>query len=392
MMDRRSFLTAASTFALSTTLTGCNSQGQAALKIRLLKNSIPAQLPGQFRKSLKDQQTNLDFRPENQLQTLFSLLKSWKQRGSSPQKSPFSLPFSLPFLGNDTATVSDLVTLGDYWLETAIRQGLIQPLNSETWQPWKQLPERWRNIVTRSDRGIPDPNGKVWAAPYRWGSTVIVYRKDIFRQKDLPLPTDWSDLWREDLKGHISLPDQPREVIGLTLKHLGQSYNTADLKTVPNLESKLLSLHKQVKFYSSDAYLQPLLLDDTWLAVGWSTDVLPLIERNQPIAAVFPPSGTALWTDLWVRPAGAQNASTLLSDWINYCWRPDVAIQLSQFSFAASPILTTLNSATLPPAVQSNPLLMPTAASLDRSEFLEPLSKTTVEQYRRLWETLRRSG
>ncbi|KAM3115372.1 extracellular solute-binding protein [Phormidesmis sp. 146-33] len=386
MMDRRSFLTAASTFALSTTLTGCNSQGQAALKIRLLKNSIPAQLPGQFRKSLNDRQVGLDFKPENQLQTLFSLLQAWKQQEGSPQKSPFSLPF----LANDSAT-PDLVTLGDYWLETAIRQGLIQPLNPDNWQQWKQLPDRWRNIVTRNDRGIPDPKGKVWAAPYRWGSTVIIYRKDIFRQKDLQLPTDWSDLWREDLKGHISLPDQPREVIGLTLKHLGKSYNTADLKTVPNLESELLRLHQQVKFYSSDTYLQPLLLDDIWLAVGWSTDVLPLIQRNQPIAAVFPPSGTALWTDLWVRPARVQNASNLLSDWINYCWRTDVATQLSQFSFAASPILTTLNSTTLPPEVQSNPLLMPRAESLDRSEFLEPLTDTTVEQYRRLWETLRLS-
>lgn len=389
-MDRRSFLTAASILALST-VTGCSSQGQAALKIWLLKNSIPPQLPGQFRKSLKDQQTTLSFKPENQLQTLFSLLQTWKQQTGSSQKSPFSLPFSLPFLENDTTTVPDLVTLGDYWLETAIRQGLIQPLNSDSWQQWKQLPERWRNIVTRSDRGIPDPKGKVWAAPYRWGSTVIVYRKDIFRQKDLQPPTDWSDLWREDLKGRISLPDQPREVIGLTLKHLGKSYNTADLKTVPNLESELLSLHKQVKFYSSNTYLQPLLLEDTWLAVGWSTDVLPLIQRNQPIAAVFPPSGTALWTDLWVRPARVQNASTLLSDWINYCWRPDIATQLSQFSFAASPILTTLNSTTLPPEIQSNPLLMPKSDSLARSEFLEPLSATTVEQYRRLWETLRRS-
>ncbi|MGV0027456.1 extracellular solute-binding protein [Phormidesmis priestleyi] len=388
MMDRRSFLTAASTFALSTALTGCNSQGQTALKIRLLKNSIPAQLPGQFRKSLKDQQTGLDFKPEDQLQTLFSLLQTWKQQTGQPsQKSPFSLPF----LGNETATVPDLVTLGDYWLETAIRQGLIQPLNSETWQQWKQLPDKWQNIVTRSDRGIPDPKGKVWAAPYRWGSTVIIYRKDIFRQKNLQPPTDWGDLWREDLKGHISLPDHAREVIGLTLKHLGKSYNTTDLKTVPNLESELLSLHRQVKFYSSDAYLQPLLLDDTWLAVGWSTDVLPLIQRNQPIAAVFPPSGTALWTDLWVRPARVQNASTLLSDWIDYCWQPDIATQLSQFSFAASPILTTLNSTTLPLKVQSNPLLMPKSDSLDRSEFLEPLSATTVEQYRRLWETLRRS-
>ncbi|NJR52369.1 MAG: extracellular solute-binding protein [Leptolyngbyaceae cyanobacterium CSU_1_3] len=387
-MDRRSFLTAASTLALGTALTGCNLQNQTGLKIRLLKNSIPAQLLNKFRRELPNQQLKLDFKPENQLQALFTLLQTWKRQNGQPQ-TPSTI--AIPFLPqSDDATPPDLVTLGDYWLQTAIRQGLIQPLKAESWSQWKQVPLRWQELVTRDDRGLPSLKGKVWAAPYRWGSTVIVYRKDIFRQKDLLPPTDWGDLWREDLQGRISLPDQPREVIGLTLKHLGKSYNTTDLSTVPDLEPELRSLQKQVKFYSSDTYLQPLLLEDTWVAVGWSTDVLPLMQRGQPIEAVFPASGTALWTDLWVRPATSNTLSPLLAEWINFCWQPDIAAQLSLLSFAASPILPTLNATTLPHSLQSNPLLSPKAEVLDRSEFLEPLPEATVEEYRRLWEKLRR--
>ncbi|MCY7322669.1 MAG: extracellular solute-binding protein, partial [Phormidesmis sp. CAN_BIN36] len=207
-------------------------------------------------------------------------------------------------------------------------------------------------------------------------------------------PTDWSDLWRDDLRGHISLLDQPREVIGLTLKRLGQSYNTIDLKTVPSLEAELRSLHQQVKFYSSDNYLQPMLLGDTWAAVGWSTDALPLMQRNQPIGAVFPLSGTALWSDLWVHPATSQPTlatQTLLSQWINFCWTPEIAAQLSLLSDAASPILTALNAATLPKELQKSPLLLPSQSLLDRSEFLEPLPKSTVESYQSLWEKVRQA-
>lgn len=393
-MERRSFLTGAGALALGTLLTGCNRQDQATLTIRLLKNSIPAQLVGAFEKSLRGQQVNLDFKPEPQLQELFTLLKAWKQPRNQPPPQRF--PIEIPFLSQPSAeNPPDLATLGDYWLTTAIQQKLIQPLDSSGWQQWQQMPAKWRTIVTRNQQGLPDPKGAIWAAPYRWGSTVILYRTDLFREKNLQPPTDWSDLWRADLRGHISLLDQPREVIGLTLKRLGKSYNTIDLKTAPSLETELRSLHQQVKFYSSDNYLQPLLLGDTWVAVGWSTDALPLMQRSQPIGAVFPQSGTAVWSDLWVRPATSQPtpaSQTLLSQWINFCWTPEIAPQLSLLSDAASPILTALDAATFPKEVQKNPLLVPSQVLLDRSEFLEPLPKSTVESYQTLWGKIRRAS
>ena len=393
-MERRSFLTGAGALALGTLLAGCNRQDQTALTIRLLKNSVPAQLVGAFRKSLPGQSVNLDFKPESQLQALFTLLQTWKQpRNQTP---PQRFAIEIPFISQpSTATPVDLVTLGDFWLETAIQQKLIQPLDSSLWQQWQQMPAKWRTIVTRNQQGLLDPKGAVWAAPYRWGSTVILYRSDLFREKNLQPPTDWSDLWRDDLRGHISLLDQPREVIGLTLKRLGKSYNTIDLKTVPSLEPELRSLHQQVKFYSSDNYLQPLLLGDTWLAVGWSTDVLPLMQRSQPIVGVFPSSGTALWSDLWVQPIASQTSpatQALLSQWINFCWTPEIAPQLSLLSDAASPILNALDLATFPEALQKNALLSPSQTLLDRSEFLEPLPKSTVESYQTLWEKVRQAG
>jgi putative spermidine/putrescine transport system substrate-binding protein len=390
-MDRRSFLVGLA--ALGTTLSGCRNPNQAAFRVQLLKNSVPAQFPGEFRKQLTQfKDASLEFKPEVQLLDIFTNLQTWKQQANqpAPQRSP------IPFGTRAPDPIPDLVTLGDYWLTPAIRQKLIQPLDASQWQQWQQIPEKWKAIVTRNDQGLLLKNQtskpQIWGAPYRWGSTVIAYRKDIFRDRNLQPPKDWSDLWREDLRGRISLLDQPRETIGLTLKKLGQSYNSADLGKVPNLEAELQALHRQAKFYSSTHYLQPLLLDDTWVAVGWSTDVLSTMRRNPSIAAVFPTSGTALWADVWVRPANpspAQAIQTLLAQWINFCWQPQIAPQLSLLTQAASPILTQLDAATFPKALQDNDLLTPDSEPLNNSEFLEPLSETTVEQYRQLWETLR---
>lgn len=394
-LNRRSFLSGAAAVTLASLLAGCSSPDQAVLKVRLLSGSIPPQVVGRFRRVLEQARNSahLDFASELQLQTLFTQLQTWKQQQDSSQDSGFRLPSWFPGANRLEAGGADLVTLGHAWLETAIRQGLIQPLEAGSLPATRALfqDSRWQALVTRNDQGLPDPRGKLWAAPYRWGTTVIAYRQDIFRKRGLQPPTDWPDLWRSDLRRQISLLDQPREVIGLTLKKLGKSYNTADLTTVSGLESELQALQQQVKLYSSTAYLQPLILEDTWVAVGWSTDLLPLMQNNPNIAAVVPRSGTALWADLWVRPTSSKTTASLVTDWINFCWQPDIASQLSVVSRATSPIVLTLDRGQLPTELRQNPILLPDPAVLAASEFLLPLPESSLRQYQELWRKVRLS-
>jgi putative spermidine/putrescine transport system substrate-binding protein len=265
------------------------------------------------------------------------------------------------------------VTLGDYWLSGAIRQGLLQPLEPQTWTHWGALNPIWPKLVTRNGEGSGDPQGQIWGAPYRWGATAIAYRQDILADRQLPPPTDWADLWRPEFAGRLSLLDQPREVIGLTLKRLGQSYNAADLSGVKDLDSELQALHRQTKVYSSNAYLQPLLLGHTWLAVGWSSDLLAQVKRNSNLAMVYPRSGSALWADLWVRPAHS-SANPLLNPWIDFWWDPAIAAQLATLSRSASP---------------AEPIGFVDPGWLQRSEFLAPLSAKASADYQALWAKIR---
>lgn len=377
-MDRRSFLLGTG-IALSQLLAGCGGQNKA-LRVRLLKGSIPVQVVNKFR--TLNQGADLQFAPVEQLKDLFTQLQSWKQ-DESEDEPRFQLP--LPFIKSQQIAHSDLVTLGDYWLAQAIEQKLIQPLEPAKLKHWLTLPSRWQELVRRNAQGQPDAGGKVWAAPYRWGNTVIAYNKDKFKSLGWT-PTDWSDLWREELRDRISLLDQPREVIGLVLKKLGQSYNTKTLNNVPDLEKQLRALHQQVKLYSSANYLQPLILGDTWLAVGWSTDVLRVMQRYPEIAAVVPQSGTALWADLWVRPTGLVSGTSLGEQWIDFCWTPQIAQQISLQTKATAPIPVTLKPADIPERLR---LLLFDPEIFQRSEFLLPLSKTTMQQYQSLWQTIR---
>lgn len=400
-MDRRSFLLGTATLA-SQLLAGCGSQDAASLlRVQLLKGSIPSNLVKKFSNELGVQ---VKFAPVEQLQDLFTQLESWSKQptGNADDKSWLDyfgewLPF--PFNKSKQAPLSELVTLGDYWLALAIEQNLIQPLDETKLEQWKYLPSHWQKLVRRNSLGQLElkGKGKVWAAPYRWGHTVIAYNRNKFKPSE-QTQIDWRDLWEEKaLRGRISLLNHPREVIGLTLKKLKHSYNTLDLDTVPQLKNDLRALHQRVKLYSSDTYLQPLILGDTWLAVGWSTDVLPVMQRYKQIAAVIPKSGTALWADLWVRPvtwkrpevndsSTSKDEQSLGEKWIDFCWKQENAQKISLLTEAISPISEQLKLADIPERLRS--VLWPKPQSFEGSEFLLPLPKKTMQQYQSLWQIL----
>jgi len=63
------------------------------------------------------------------------------------------------------------------------------------------------------------------------------------------------------------------------------------------------------------------------------------MQRYQQIAAIIPQSGTALWADLWVRPADNRSRTSLGEQWIDFCWQPQIAEQISLLSKATSPFL-----------------------------------------------------
>ncbi|WP_197480179.1 MULTISPECIES: extracellular solute-binding protein [unclassified Anabaena] len=381
-MDRRSFLISMGGLAVSQLLVGCADSKQAKLNVQLLKSSIPAQVVDQFRRNLT-QQVQVKFAPVPQLQDIFKQLQTWQQKPTAKQDQEWTR--FIPFRQSQSSAVANLVTLGDYWLKTAIAQQLIQPLEPKQLKHWSELDARWQKLVTRNQQGFPDLQGKVWAAPYRWGSTVIVYNQDKFKELGW-IPQDWSDLWRAELKERFSLLNHPREVIGLVLKKLGKSYNTENLDAVPELEQQLRTLNQQVKFYSSNTYLQPLIIGDTWLAVGWSNDVVPILSRYPQLKMIIPSSGTAIWADLWVSPKGAAQ-DDLSSQWIDFCWQPNIAKQIALRTQSNSPIPTNIVAADIPASFTS--LLLNNREVLDKSEFLLPLQPPIAQQYESLFSKIK---
>ena len=387
MLTRRSFVTTTGILALAHLLSGCDSSG-ADLRVLLLKGSVPPQLLKVFSQQISSG-SSLDFKPQGQLKELFSLLETWQNKDEKKKGLLADLP-QIPVINPPPPSLSDFVTLGDVWLGDAIAKELIDPLDISEIDNWQTLPSRWQKLVKRDKQGKLQENGLIWGAPYRWGTTLIAYRSDKLDWQ----PQDWSDLWDQRLSDRISMVNQPREVIGLTLKELGESYNTKNLEQVSQLKSKLLNLNKQVKYYSDQHYLQPLVVGDVWVSVGWSNEIIPLMAKNRNIKAVVPASGTSIWSDIWVKPKakeGQTELSKMAQQWLNFCWQPQAANLISLFADAASPVINTIEKTELSPDVINNPLLFIESAIFDKCEFLEPLSQQVEQQYINLWKEMRKS-
>ncbi|KAH1150877.1 hypothetical protein GLYMA_16G106500v4 [Glycine max] len=276
---------------------------------------------------------------------------------------------------------------------------------------------KFQVYLRRNREGEMDPKGDIWAAPYRWGCMVIAYKTNKFQKHKLAPVEDWADLWRPDLAGRISMVDSPREVIGAVLKYMGASYNTNDINMEVNggrdaVKHNLALLAKQVRLFDSSNYLKAFGVGDVWVAVGWSSDIIPAAKRMSNVAVVVPKSGASLWADLWAIPAASRiqtnriggrirGPSPLIHQWIEFCLQSARALPFKQEVIpGASPSHLQGHSANVPVELtKGGPRLngnlvdgAPPPDILEKCEFLEPLSNSTLSDYHWLLTSIQEPG
>ncbi|XP_058767923.1 uncharacterized protein LOC131641638 [Vicia villosa] len=372
------------------------------LKVVALRGSIP---PSWIKDFINSQGKRMSFNVKYyaSLESIFSGL---------------SIPFTKGNLGPTSPLAADIVGIGDSWLKFAIKKDVIEPIQDVDGQEWfKTLAEKWKVYLRRNCEGEMDPEGDVWAAPYRWGCMVIAYKTNSFQKYKLAPIEDWADLWRPDLAGRISMVDSPREVVGAVLKYMGASYNANDINLEVNggrdaVKHNLALLAKQVRLFDSENYLKAFGVGDVWVAVGWSSDIIPVAKRMSNVAVIVPKSGASLWADLWAIPAASRiqtsliggrvrGPSPLIHQWIEFCLQSARALPFKQEVIpGASPPLLQGHSANVSleltkgrPRLDTNLIDgAPPPNILERCEFLEPLSNSAVSDYHWLLDSIQKPG
>ncbi|XP_010113013.2 uncharacterized protein LOC21405544 [Morus notabilis] len=370
------------------------------LRVVALRGSVP---PSWVKDFMRSQGRRLKFQLKSQgsLKGIFSDL---------------SVPFNKGNVGPSSVVAADMISVGDSWLSYAIKKAMIQSIEGAENQDWfKALSSSWKVYLRRNREGDIDPDGKIWAAPYRWGCMVIAYKKSKFQKHNLAPIQDWKDLWRPELAGKISMVGSPREVVGAVLKYMGASYNISDIDSQVDggrdaVQRNLNLLANQVRLFDNTHYLKAFGVGDVWVAVGWSSDVLPIAKRTSNVAVVVPKSGASLWADLWAIPAASRlktnriggrvrGPSPLIHQWVEFCLQAARSVPFKQEVIpGASPAALESAPVEEPNELKGKPKLdtnliagVPPPDILAKCEFLEPLSDSTLADYQWLISSIKKS-
>jgi putative spermidine/putrescine transport system substrate-binding protein len=364
--------------------TACGANRTDTLRLRVLEGSIPNEVINAFEQPL-------DIQPIESLIASYSALNQWKNQ---PATRP-PLWRRLFSWGDGVATeeattrvtLPRLVTLSDYWLMAAIKQGLIQPMDIASSQAWQRLPRPWQQLMRRGTAGQLDANGRIWGIPYRVQSLMLVYHRPTLKKLGIT-PQSWQDLWHPDLKQRIALPENPRLVLSLVLKKLARGLNDEAAMGSDAVKAQLQALHAQVKTYDSQTALKALVNRDVDIAVGWSADVLNALTRYQALSAAFPKEGTVLSCDIWVNPIHTEAIlpNSAVQPWLDFCLDPGPAAEITRVSGGMSPLV--FDPQQRPTQLENNPLRLPAPALLANSESLFPLSEVGDKVLQNLWATL----
>jgi putative spermidine/putrescine transport system substrate-binding protein len=121
-------------------------------------------------------------------------------------------------------------------------------------------------------------------------SAGLVYNTKIFKDKDIPEPTSWNDMWNPKLAGHIALPDitqsTAKDVVIATARLLGGDERNADAAF-----PKLAQIHP-LYYYQSSADLEAKMsTGDAWIVPWNNARPATLIDKGVPLKVVYPKEG-----------------------------------------------------------------------------------------------------
>lgn len=197
----------------------------------------------------------------------------------------------------------DLVIADDYIIELAIQESLAQKLDTSRISTYDNL-----NPVFMSQ--FYDPKNE-YTVPYGAGIPLIVYDPGL---TDVKI-TGYEDLWNPALENNVALTANYRVIDGITLKTMGESFNTEDLDVIRAAGEKLLSLAPNIRVINDNNTQDYLISGEVAAAFLYTSQVSAALQARPDLEVVYPKEGLGFGIMAGFIPSQAPNADAAYAFW-----------------------------------------------------------------------------
>lgn len=189
----------------------------------------------------------------------------------------------------------DLIIASDYIVSTMRKADMLKKLDKEKLSNFKN--------IGASFLGHYFDEKNEYSVPYTAGTPLIVYNPEMI---DFEID-GYESLWDERLKDKIVIIDDARNIVGITLKTLGKSFNSTDENDLKLAEEKLSKLRANIHSFNYDSPYFDILNKES--AVGYMfTPFAVIAMKDMPnLKAVYPKEGLGFGIDSLVISAKAKH-------------------------------------------------------------------------------------
>ena len=274
----------------------------------------------------------------------------------------------------------DIVLASDYIIDMARKQELIAKLDKS------QIPN-FENINPDFQSKFYDENNE-YTVPYSAGVPVLIYNPDLV---NIPIQ-GYEDLWNPALNDSVVLMDDARNVIGLTLKTMGESFNTTDSDTLNQAKEKLMELKPNILALDYNTSYQKLINGEASVGYMFTSQAATALLENENLKVVYPKEGIGFGIDSCFIPVNAPHPSNA-HQFLNFILDPQRSAHISEQTLyincnqAATPYV---EQSSLPDSVKNQVLTVPEDLLKD-AEFIQDIGTDASELYQNIWTEFKQS-
>lgn len=259
----------------------------------------------------------------------------------------------------------DLAVASDFMVEVLKKQELVQELDTNTLPNLSNIGPEFLNL--------PFDKGNKYSVPYMYLAGIIAYDSSKIPEGTIK---GYKDLWKPELKSSLTLLDDERVIIGITLKKLGYSINETSPEALEKAKEELKKLQANVKSYDSDSPKTSLINGESKAIFAWGAEGSLASRENKNVKYVFPEEGLFLQQDNFVIPKGAKNIKAA-ELFMNFIMEPEISAEISHYFPYGNPNVTAHQY--IDKDIMEDKAVYPPEAEMKKGEYLRDIGNSVTE-------------